>query len=391
MGFQALLAREDYYDVLKKTLQLYYQEKYGRDVYIGYEKRNGAKEMVMNPKLGIIYVPFPCKQIRDYIYKMYNIRNNLLKNVAAKFFVFLSTHSKSLFTLPKHLYIYPADLVNDASIFFYLNRSIRIFDFKNNITVSIKKESFTSKFFDNQLEFRLKYQFEFVPKILHYRRNWFEEYILEGHSLARETDRFAFEEGQRTALRQMEVIQQASLQWIDAVEYLRSLVEQCHSLLDKAQRIKNITTYNATIAYINILLSQLNLKGLQIPVAESHGDLQAGNVWLSKNRVWVIDWETHALRSVWFDAMTIKFGTRYYGGIKDLVANHQTEQDKMQVLGAFETILNIRQITRIFLLEDLLFNLEDMMELPSTGGCEAFDGYMNDIISSGVMRYLTAG
>ena len=74
-----------------------------------------------------------------------------------------------------------------------------------------------------------------------------------------------------------------------------------------------------------------------------------------------------------------------------MVANHQTEQDKMQILGAFETVLNIRQITRIFLLEDLLFNLEDMMELPSIGGCESFDGYMNDIISSGVIRYLTTG
>jgi thiamine kinase-like enzyme len=391
MGFQALLAREDYYGVLKKTLQLYYQEKYGKDVYIGYEKRKGTKEMVMNPKLGMIYAPFPCKQIRAYIYKMYNIRNNLLKNVAAEFFVFLSTHSKSLFTLPRRLYIYPADLVNDSTIFSYLNRSIRIFDFKNNITVSIKKESFTSKFFDNQLEFRLNYLFEFVPKILHYRRNWFEEYILEGHSLARETDRLAYEEGQRTALRQMEVIQQATLQQVDAVGYLRSLVEQSRTLLEKAQRTKSITTYAATVEYINTLLSQLNIKGLQIPIAESHGDLQAGNVWLSKDRVWIIDWETHALRSVWFDAMTIKFGTRYYGGIKDLVANHQTEQDKMQILGAFETVLNIRQITRIFLLEDLLFNLEDMMELPSIGGCESFDGYMNDIISSGVIRYLTTG
>lgn len=66
MGFQALLAREDYYGVLKKTLQLYYQEKYGKDVYIGYEKRKGTKEMVMNPKLGMIYAPFPCKQIRAY-------------------------------------------------------------------------------------------------------------------------------------------------------------------------------------------------------------------------------------------------------------------------------------------------------------------------------------
>lgn len=389
MGFQALLIREDYYSILKQTLQAYYQEKYGKDVYVGYEKCNGAREMIMNPKLGMIYAPFPCKQIRDYIYKMYNIRNNPLKNVAAKFFVLLSTHSKNFFTLPERLYIYPADIINDTTIFSYLNRSIRIFDFENNTTVSIKKESFTSKFFDNQLEFRLMLPFVFVPKILNHSKNWFEEYILEGCSLARETDSHAYEEGLRTALRQMEVIQRATFQLIDAEEYLRSLVKQNRTLLEKAKIDKGIITYDTTVGYINTLFSQLNLKGLQIPIAESHGDLQAGNVWLSKDRVWIIDWETHALRSVWFDAMTIKFGTRYYGGIKDLVANHQTEQDKMQVLGTFETSLDIHQITHIFLLEDLLFNLEDMMELPSTGGQESFDGYMNDIIASGVIQHLT--
>lgn len=389
MGFQALLVREDYYGVLQGTLQTYYSEKYGKDVYVGYEKREGAKEMIMNPKLGMIYPAFPCKSIRKYIYKSYNIRNNLLKNFAVKVFVFLSTHSKSLFTLNERLYIYPEHLVNYATIFSYLNRSIRIFDFEHNTTVSIKKQSFTSKFFDNQIEFRLKHQFEFVPKILSHSDNWFEESILEGHSLAREKDDYAYDKGIKTSLRQMTVIQQASFQQVDANKYVDSLVEQNRILLNKANTSKGITTYNATIEYLYTLISQLNIKGQLMPIAESHGDLQAGNIWLSKDKAWIIDWETHALRSVWFDAMTLYFGTRYYGGIYDLVAHHQNERTKNLVMGNFQTSLNIRQMIIIFLLEDLLFNLEDMIELPSIGGSESFDSYMNDIISTGVVKHLT--
>lgn len=389
MGFQALLEREDYYGILQKTLQTYFQEKCDDDVYVGYEKREGAKELVMNPKLGNIYQPYPCKPIRSYIYKMYNIRNNPLKNVAAKLFVFLSTHSKSLFTLPKRLYIYPAHLVNDSTVFSYLNRSIRIFDFENNTTVSIKKQMFTSKFFDNQMEFRLKYTYGFVPEILNHGENWFEEHILEGRSLARETNLQTYNNGIKTSLHQMQCIQQQTLQYVDAETYTHSLSKQICSLLNKAQTTKGITTYRDTLNYLHTLNEQLSLKGQQIPIAESHGDLQAGNIWVGNDRIWIIDWETHATRSVWFDAMTIYYGTRYYGGIKELVHHHQDEQTRTLVLGAFQTTLSIREMTIIFLLEDLLFYLEDMMELPATGGNKSFDGYMNDIITSSILKHLT--
>lgn len=388
MGFKALLGREDYYGILQSTLRAYYKNKYNLDVYVGFQKRQGAKEMVMNPYLGMIYSSFPNKLIRKYIYKSYNIRNNLLKNIAAKLIVFISTHTRSIFTLPRRLYIYPASLVDDSIVFAYLNRSIRIFDFKQNTTISIKKDSFTSKFFNNQLEFRLKYPFEFVPAILNYSETWFEECILDGCSLARETDDFAFNRGIENALNQMAVLQQASCKNVSAVEYIDSIAMQISSLLKEAKNNKEIYTYSFTKEYLNSLLSLLALQGVQIPIAESHGDLQAGNIWLSKDNTWIIDWETHAMRSVWFDAITLRFGTRYFGGIKNLVLYHQTELTKSLILGKFSTSLSIRQMIIIFLLEDLLFNLEDMMELPSAGGSESFDAYINDIISTKVLTNL---
>lgn len=388
MGFNALLGREDYYGILQRTLQTYYSEKYNIDVYVGYEKLQGAKEMVMNPYLGMIYSSFPNREIRQYIYKSYNIRKNPLKNLVVKLFVFISTHTRSLFTLPYRLYLYPAYIISDSIVFSYLNRSIRIFDFKQNITISIKKDTFTSKFFDNQLEFRLKYPFEFVPKILDYRETWFEEPILDGCCLARETDNDAFNRGIENALNQMTVLQLTSCKYVHAVEYVDSLIEQISALLKDAHVNKDISTYYSTNKYISSLLSLLSLQGEQIPISESHGDLQAGNIWLSEDRTWIIDWETHAMRSVWYDAITLRFGTRYYGGIKDLVYHYQNEQTKILILGHFSTSINIRQMIIIFLLEDLLFNLEDMMELPDLGGRETYDAYISDIISTNVIMKL---
>lgn len=382
MGFQALLKREDFYDVLQKTLQSFFQSKFGSSVYVGFEYREGAKEMVMNPKLGMIYSIKPNRLVRDYIYKYYNIRNNIIKKIAAKIFVFLSMHSNGLFTLPQKLYIYPGSLVGDAVVISYLNRSVRIFNFESNITYSIKKQTFTSKYFDNQVGFRLKYKFNFIPPITSYGTDWFEEDILDGKSLARESDDTLYNRGLSEALRDMTVIQKESFQLVESNVYLKSLISQITLLLENAKHIKNISTYSTVVKYLKTLTSSLKCKGILIPVAESHGDLQAGNIWLSKNKVWIIDWETHAIRSVWFDSITLKFGTRYYGGIANLLEKGDTLQTKKEVLGLFDSDIDMHSMIIIYLLEDLLFNLEDMMELPFLGGKDSFDGYITDIFST---------
>lgn len=381
MGFQALLIREDYYSILRKTIHQYYSDRYGRDVYVGYDYREGSREFIMNPKLGMIYVVHPNKKIRDYIYKSYNIRNNIFKNIAAKIFVFISTHTNGMFTLPRKLYVSPGDIVDENIVFSYLNRSIRIFNFKNDTTVSIQKNSFTLKYFDNQLAFRLKYRYDFIPSILDSGERWFEECILDGRSLARETNLFFYEQGLNKALMQMRKIQEATLQTVDGHRYVVTLISSIQELLNQAHIKKEILTYDASNQYLETLNSLLKLEGKDIPVAESHGDLQAGNIWLDRDTTWIIDWETHAIRSVWFDAATIYFGTRYYGGIKKMVENHQTFESRTLLLGDFKCELSMKAMTIIFLLEDLLFNLEDMMELPSVGGKESFDGYMNDIMT----------
>lgn len=388
MGFQALLSREDFYGILKETLQEYYRKKYGPCTYVGYEKRPEAKEMIINPRLGVIVSQSASKPICEYLYKSFNIRNNKLKNLAAKLFVFLSIHVPGLFALSRRLYVYPASMINDSVVFYYLNRSIRIFDFCKKRTFSIKKHTFTSKYFDNQLKFRREFKYDFIPPIIGYGDDWFEEYILEGCSLARETDENVFQQGIGTVLTQINSLQRATCTYVDASEYVEKITSKILSLLHKASTCKCINTYNSAIEYLSALTSYLDVRGHKIPIAESHGDLQVGNVWLSPNKTWIIDWETHDLRTVWFDAITIKFGTRYYGGIRNLVVDHMNENTRKQLLGDFCTTLNIRQMVIVFLIEDLLFYLEDMMELPFEGGKESFDAYMNDIISTQIIMCL---
>lgn len=379
MGFQALLVREDYYGILKNTLQRYYNQRYGEGIEVGYEPKEGAAELLMNPRLGMIFEPFPPRVMRNYIYRSYDIRGNMVKNLAAKAFVFVSTHTRSLFTMPRKLYIYPSTLVKKETMIAYLNRSIRIFDFKEGTTVSIQKESFTLKFFQNQLQYRIKNKYDYIPSITAYGDDWFEERILEGKSLARETDSAKYDEGAKITLSNIIALAKVTTKLKNTKEYVENTVKTCNSLLSKAKDVKGITTFDSAMAYLKRLFVVLSDAPTTIPLADSHGDLQAGNVWLERGKAWIIDWETYAKRSIWFDTTTLLFGTRYYGGIKKLVGSLNDDALKQTMLKGQHCDWDVRQMIAIFLLEDLLFYLEDMMELPEQGGKDSFDIYMNEL------------
>lgn len=379
MGFQALLTREDYYGILKDTLQRYYTQRYGNGIEVGYEPKSGAVELIMNPRLGMIFQPCPPRQPRKYLYRSYNIRGNVVKNIAAKAFVFLSTHSRNLFTMPQKLYVYPADMVKRDTMICYLNRSIRIFDFDEGKTVSIQKETFTSKFFRNQLQFRKDNNYDYIPAITAYGENWFEENILKGKSLARETDKEKFMAGEHQALTSILQLANETREFADSKAYITEVIEGCRQYLTGAKETKGIKTINEATNYLELLSTVLVQAPGKLPLAESHGDLQAGNIWLEGEKAWIIDWETHTKRSIWFDVTTLVFGTRYYGGIRMLTSKLKEEGLKETMLHGQQCDWNARSMVALFLLEDLFFYLEDMMELPGQGGRGSFDIYMNEL------------
>ena len=109
----------------------------------------------------------------------------------------------------------------------------------------------------------------------------------------------------------------------------------------------------------------------------SHKDLQGGNIMVTPQKTWIIDWETQGRGSYWFDALTMLYGTRYYGGIRKLVQDVLSDELPKQIGPTEEW--SAKQILAVFLLEDMGFYLEDMLELPGTAGSATFDRYMSEI------------
>ena len=133
MGFHALFGREDVLDILQKTLQDYYESSHpDQQIYVGYEKRKGAAEFFLIPRVGMILQARPAREIRSRFYSGYNIRGNIAKKLAAKALVFTGLHFPKLLALKQRLYVWPAELVNKKTNFTYGNRSLRIYDYENN-------------------------------------------------------------------------------------------------------------------------------------------------------------------------------------------------------------------------------------------------------------------
>ena len=167
MGFHALFERENVLEILQQTLQEYYNQRYpDKQICVGYEKREGAAEFFLIPRLGMIMQANPGKELRRHFYASYNIRKNLLKNIAAKLLVFTALHFPQILSVSNRLYVWPAEEVSHKILYSYCNRSLRIFDYEKGITVSIQKKGFTDKFFQNHLQFRLNSDYAFVLKIL---------------------------------------------------------------------------------------------------------------------------------------------------------------------------------------------------------------------------------
>ena len=113
-----------------------------------------------------------------------------------------------------------------------------------------------------------------------------------------------------------------------------------------------------------------------MPLAISHGDLQTGNVWVEKDgRVWVYDWETQGRRSVWYDRATLLYATRRAGGLEKLLSAEDLSDLCDQPCQPATTEL----IRHTVLLEEMLFYLDDMLELPDKDGAAIFERFTDRI------------
>lgn len=379
MKIDAMMRREDFFEILRQTVEKYYRDVQGREGRLTYSPQPGSQKLVVNGRLNFISpVPVP-PGVRLYLSGEYNLRGSELRRLAGKAVV------QAVCRLPwlgrvKTAYL-TQGLLADNGFICPQNRSIRFFDYDAMTVDCMIKQGFTRRYFDNQIAFRRAYAYPFMLPLLCVGDDWFREPILLGHPLARVTDPADYRLGMEAAFAAMEQLARDTIQQTRPGEYVSALVQTLHTLLAQAETRKHIRRGAALGALTERCAAHILRQNLPVPTVMSHGDLQTGNIWLDREKkTWIYDWETAGRRSIWYDSAVLGCSLRRADGWREFFRPEQ-EETMLRLDGKKDYAAQQRQAIReIVLLEDLQFYLEDLLELPLDWGTEIFERFCDRIL-----------
>ena len=375
MNLSAMLEREDFFPLFFESVKEYFRLVYGKEVDIGFADKKTAN-LVIKPKLGAAMPPRLSGRARGFFYSEWNVRNSFVKYCIAKVGVFALTHSGKSFS-QFYLRMLPSEMATKDLVIVPNNRSIRFFDYQTDTVGCIIKKGFTDKYFSNQIRFRTQYSYPFMVPLLRHGDTWFEEPILKGHPLARVTDQKAYQKGIADAKQGIFCLMSDTKREVDTNTYISNLLEKITDLTEQAKIRKQIKKGEKTLE-IAKNAATIATKLDKITLCQSHGDFQSGNIWVDTDgKTWIYDWETAGERSVWYDISVLSYSLRRAYGWGDFWKNELPSQMLFEQQNS--TPEQYRAMKCVVLLEDIVFYLEDMLELPENWGVEIYDAFVERI------------
>lgn len=378
MGIKDMLAREDFYKILRETILDYARTVLNKETVCEYDAFEGCESWCINTILGFVSrTPTP-RGVRTYMKSEFNVRGSWMKNIIGKIAVDVITAIPAIGTTKK---IYISKNVFPKAVFIVpQNRSIRFYNYEEMTVDCIVKTGFTNKYFDNQADFRKTHKCDFLNPMLAQGQGWFKEPILTGHPLIRTTDAELFEKGTSDALRYLKQLAGDTLEWKPAKQYVESLKDEVLTKIQTAIEKKEIKEHK-TAKELTAKAAETALKiDGNIPTVISHGDFQAGNIWAEPTgKTLIYDWETAGRRSVWYDSATLSYSLRRAFGWESLLKDEIGQGLYLCIPDGIECKVSLSGIKGIVFLEDVLFYLDDILELPLDWGGEDFDAFINNI------------
>ena len=374
MDLSSMLDREDFFGLLSSTVEAYFREAEQTDVKLTQQKK-GAN-LVIKPRLSALFSPKITKEAQAFFYSEWNVRGSKLKNLAVKAYVFAMLHTGRLFSSYRFRLTPPETAERDLVIA-PNNRSIRIFNYRTGTVGCMIKAGFTDKFFQNQLQFRLHHSYDFLLPLERWGETWFTEPIMKGHPLARVTDEALYQKGIADAFAAIKTLADDTAHTVDARDYLHSLIGRVTALSAEAREKKKIETADDTLRLLEIYKRIEDMLPAEIPTVMSHGDLQTGNIWVMPDGKTILyDWETAGERSIWYDSAVLAYSLRRQKQWRQFLLSQA--EDARRVSGEADSVPPA-VVKYTVMLEDILFRLEDMMELPQDWGGDIYDDYLIDL------------
>lgn len=383
MTIAELLAREDLYGIIERTLPGYYREVFNLDVNVKLTRKHVGDCLLVFPRLGVIISKFPSKKVKHEIYSQFDVQNNIIKKIIAKVYIFLCIHSFGVLA-DCGLFLSQKKLIDRDSLIIPGNRKIRFLYFREGFVDSIIKSGFSSFYFDNEVLVRERLCYSFIPKILDSNQNWYREKLLIGKGLVREPSS-SYNIYLDELLSDLKQLYHDSLQFADSKSYCLQLVEWNCKIINSLEEKKKLSCGEYLLNIIAKMERIIQCSdSMNVPIVFSHGDLQTGNVHIEEEtgNLYIIDWETGGNRSIWYDSTTVLCTTRRKGKFSQMTNNRFNSDYKSKILYFDKNkTRDIDVVIAILVLEEMQFFVTEIDELPGNIGIEIIDRFIFEMNS----------
>lgn len=367
MKISEMLQREDFYDILPKTLNRYAS-------FLGIEQGSvvvmdkGSKaDLFVNEKLNAINSSKPSKNVKDYLKTEYAVNGSALRKMMVSAYLTASTTMVKRLS-QRGLALKTSLPLNDVLIY-PCNKKIRLFDFASGMVYTVLKDGFPDIYIKRETEFRQNADAVFVPKITKSGDGCYSEIIIKnGRPLARIQDE-AFVEQKKTESLDLLLSLSQDKERVSAKEYLNQLEDRCMKMLAEKEDFDSESIVSGIFEKLNEGIDDSG-----IDLVFSHGDFQPGNIWIdAEGKIVIIDWETVKKRSPFYDYAALFLRLRNHGGLQNF-CNRVLENNYLKSIDG----CNVDTVLRIVLAEELEYQTEELISFPGSMGIETYKTVLND-------------
>jgi len=343
MKIDQMQKRENFAEINKNTLGEYFSGNDGEKTYL-----------YVYPKLNAIITKKPSKQVKEYLYTEYNLRNGGIKGIIIKLYLFVMLNSFGFFSSEK---IKVNAKVKDSVLIYPCNKKYRIFRFADNEVDVIVKSGFGNRCLVNETEFRNNHKAEFILPLIKSAERKYTERIIDGVPLARLGTQY--EEKCDEAIGMWRIYSAESRKTVTSESYVENLCKKIEDIRVSCDKNIDVEKLNrVTDKLAEMILGSTD----ELETILSHGDLQPGNIWVENKtgKTYIIDWESWDIRCSWYDEALLYSEIRKEGKIQDYLKNNSYR-------GA------------AVVLEDICFRMAEINDLPEDYGINEFDVFLSEV------------
>lgn len=381
MKISTMLNREDFYLINQRTLQGFFSNLNKNDCKVVTNSSIKGADLYVFKHLNAIFTRKASSEVKKYIETEYRIKGNPIKRLIIRLYISVCFALPELFA-DKSIIIENNHIDLKSILVYPCNRKIRIFNFEKNIVEVVVKSGFTNEALLNEIMFRTEFNEEFILPILRYNDNQYTEAIINGIPLARITNSKRYEKSKMKVIDCLKILLEKTKKDKNLNEYLDSLQKEIYEKIIKFDTAgEKIYRENLFPIITHLTHNCSGYKGT-IPIVLSHGDLQHGNIWVENetDRIFIIDWESAAYRSIWYDLFMLFSGARCKENILQLHTN--PSKDYFALFESLYEPIDYHCIASIVILEDIAYKIGEALQLPNNLGLSDLQEYLSLVLKT---------